>query len=231
MRFTERVTEVKIPASDEKTIFGSIKDHKKDLESLHTVLAKFKESRSGSSDNAVSKGGHDFPNSVHNSSSKIKSLEAFLTSRRNSSKDKNQPNNSKKKDSTDGPTKAKKRLHLKDFSSSYGNINMGFSGYSGYKGALLTKFESANDSLVDQARPTLQTFEEPELVTIESADCLLETHEATQASESFGNQELGQLLGALRGFIRQKDERIRQLERENAKLKELVWPSRGLQLK
>jgi hypothetical protein len=45
MRLTERVTETKILSQEEKTLFGSAKDHKKDLESLHTVLAKFKESK------------------------------------------------------------------------------------------------------------------------------------------------------------------------------------------
>lgn len=178
-------------------------------------------------DNTINKPIPDFAQSVHNSSSKIKSLEAFLTSRRNSSKDKA---NNKKKD-PEGPSKAKKRLHLKDFSSSYGNINIGLSNYSGYKNALMTKFDSANDSLVDLAnlvKPSIQVLE-PETVTIESGECMFDLNEETHAAshDSFANQELGHLMGALKQFIKQKDDRIRQLELENQKLKEMIWPSRS----
>lgn len=171
----------------------------------------------------------DFAQSVQNSNSKIKSLEAFLTSRRNSSKDKA---NNKKKES-EGPSKAKKRLHLKDFSSSYGNINMGSTNHSGYKNVLMTKFDSANESLTDLAvlvKPSIQVLE-PEAVTLESGDCMFDLNEETHAvsQDSFCNQELGILMGALKQFIKHKDDRIRQLELENQKLKEIIWPSRSYQ--
>ena len=172
----------------------------------------------------------DFAQSVQNSNSKIKSLEAFLTSRRNSSKDKG----TNKKKETEGSAKTKKRLHLKDFSSSYGNINMGTSNNSGYKNALYARFDSANDSLVELTpimKPPMQMLDEPEAVTIVSGDCLLdlneESHAATQ--DSFCNQELGHIMGALKQFIKQKDDRIRLLEIENQKLKEMIWPSRNYQ--
>lgn len=172
----------------------------------------------------------EFAQSVQNSNSKIKSLEAFLTSRRNSSKDKG----TNKKKENDGSAKAKKRLHLKDFSSSYGNINMGISNNSGYKNALYARFDSANDSLVELTpivKPPMQVMDEPEAVIIASGECLLdlndETHAATQ--DSFSNQELSHVMGALKQFIKQKDERIRLLEIENQKLKEMLWPSRNYQ--
>lgn len=226
---TERVAEAKGSPQEEKTIFGSTKDHKKDIESLHNVLAKFKESKHNFlPDNTISKPVPDFAQSVQNSNTKIKSLEAFLTSRRNSSKEK--AANAKK--DKEGSAKAKKRLHLKDFSSSYGNINIGLNNYPGFKTALYGKFDSANDSLVDLApliKPSMHVLDEPEAVTIESADCGFDLNEDTHAAtqDSFCNQELSILMTALKQFVKLKDDRIRQLELENQKLKEIIWPSKS----
>lgn len=108
---------------------------------------------------------------------------------------------------------------------------MGISYSSGYKNALHVKFDSANDSLVELAplvRPSMQ-LDEPEAVTIESGECMLDFNEDTHAptQDSFSNQELSQLMGALKHFIKQKDDRIRQLELENQKLKEIIWPSKN----
>ena len=163
---------------------------------------------------------------MQNSSTKIKSLEAFLTSRRNSSKERA----AGRKDNEDS-SKAKKRLHLKDFSSSYGNINLGVNTYSGYRNTLFAKFDSANDSLIDLGstiKPLSPVLDEPEALIIDSEDCALDlvedTHYASQ--DSFCNKELNSVMGALKHFVRQKDDRIRQLELENQKLKQIIWPTR-----
>jgi hypothetical protein len=109
---------------------------------------------------------------------------------------------------------------------------MGISNYSGYKNTMYVKFDSANDSLVELTplmRPSIRALDEPEAVTIESGECMLdfneETHAATQ--DSFCNQELNQLMGALKQFVKEKDDRIRQLELENQRLKDMVWPSKN----
>jgi hypothetical protein len=45
MRLTERVSEAKASIQEDKLMFTNPKDHKKEIESLHTVLAKFKDSK------------------------------------------------------------------------------------------------------------------------------------------------------------------------------------------
>lgn len=45
MRLTERVSEAKASVQEDKFIITNAKYHKKDIESLNNVLAKFKESR------------------------------------------------------------------------------------------------------------------------------------------------------------------------------------------
>lgn len=156
--------------------------------------------------------------SAQNSSSKIKTLDAFLTSRRNSSKEKNSNSKSKQED----PMKAKKRLHLKDFSSSQGQISSSVQASLNNFKLLQGKQDSANDSLVDSApatKPIRANNSEQEVLTIRS-DYIEDPK--TLLHDSFSNRQLGNLLDTLKQFINDKDLTIINLQHEISRLKRLL---------
>lgn len=120
---------------------------------------------------------------------------------------------------------AKRRLYLKDFSSSQGQISLVQHSLTNLK-LNQPKFDSANDSLVDVIpllKPT-QLIAETEILTIRSDLGLAEETQAC-SSDSFCNEQLSHLMTALKQFIRKKDERISQLEEENTKLRYLLKKS------
>lgn len=141
-------------------------------ESFNFTLAKLKENTTSLSGLKLESPGHrrqiGGASSSQQSNSKIKTLEAFLTSRRGSSKE--------RLDIPEGecPT-TKRRLYLKE-------------------------------------KP-----ESPPNEAIESPD-----FGASRDPDSYSNRQLAQLMQSLRQFLEAKDDRIRELEVENERLRAIL---------
>lgn len=215
VRMTENNPRPKLILED-RPLQASLKDDRKQTDGLNHVLTKFKDS-SFDLKGYTLRSPFDNYQSVQNSSTKIKTLDAFLTSRRNSSKEKN----SRSKRQQEDPAKAKKRLYLKDFSSSQGQINSVHASMNNFKLAQ-PKFDSANDSLVDQVsamKPLRANISEPEVLTIRS-DIIEDTE--TGFHDSFSNHQLSDLMDSLKMFIKSKDTTIGNLQDEVQRLRRIL---------
>lgn len=142
---------------EERLNLGSLLDDKNLRESFNFTLGRLK---LDSPDNKRQTG---IAYQQQQSNVKIKTLEAFLTSRRSSSKEKQRDN--------ECPT-TKRRIYLKD------------------------KPES----------PQSEGIESPDLA-------------ASRDPDSYSNRQLAQLMHSLKQFMKEKDDRILELEAENERLR------------